>query len=52
MHVANGMEEGVIDSMDRIAELVASAQRGLRDARPAGAPHQAGWPGCSGGAVR
>lgn len=28
MHVANGMEEGVIDSMDRMAELVASAQRG------------------------
>ena len=24
MHVANGMEEGIIDSMERIAELVAS----------------------------
>ncbi len=28
MHVANGMEEGIIDSMDRIAELVASVQSG------------------------
>jgi len=24
MHVANGMEEGIIDSMEQIAELVAS----------------------------
>jgi len=28
MHVANGMEEGIIDSMERIAELVASLQEG------------------------
>ena len=28
MHVANGMEEGIIDSMERIAELVASVQNG------------------------
>jgi hypothetical protein len=28
MRVANGMEEGIIDSMDRIAELVASVQSG------------------------
>ena len=26
MHVANGMEEGIVDSMERIAELVASVQ--------------------------
>jgi uncharacterized protein YndB with AHSA1/START domain len=26
MHVANGMEEGIIDSMERIAELLASVQ--------------------------
>jgi len=26
MHVANGMEEGIIESMERLVELVASVQ--------------------------
>jgi len=28
MHVPNGMEEGIIESMERLVELVASVQEG------------------------